>query len=93
MPKRSADNALSTEVAAAALLAWLDLARVGVRKSISAGSPVSSTERRPNGEIGGSEDELLEGIVHSFPELDREVNPTTSGVGFPVYVHPCRLTQ
>ena len=66
---------------------------MGVRKSISAGSPVSSTERRPNKGIGGSEGEPLEGIVRSFLELNREVDPTTSGVGIPVYVHPCRLIQ
>ena len=64
-----------------------------VRKLTDVGLPVSSTERKPNGEIGGSEGELLEGIVRSFPELDGEVNPTTSGVKFPVCVHPVRLIQ
>ena len=77
----------------AVLLAWLDLARVGVQKLTNVGLPASSTERKPNREIGGSEVELLEGVVDSFPELDREVNPTTSGVRFPVYAHPCRLIQ
>ena len=93
MLKRSTNSALSKEVEVAVLLAWLDSARVGVQKLTNVGLPVSSTERKPNGEIGGSEDELLERIVHSFPELDREVNPTTSGVRFPVYAHPCRLIQ
>ena len=64
-----------------------------MRKLTNVGLPVSSTERKPNGEIDGSEGEPLGGIVRSFPELNRGVNPTTSGVKFPVCVHLFRLIQ
>ena len=91
MSKRPEDTALSMEVAVEALLAWLDLARVEVRTLISAGSPVCSTERRPNEERGDSEGESLEGIVSNSPELYRGVDSTTFDVKFPVRVRPCRL--